>query len=256
MKIPIVDWASRKASRALDFSKIDVAALKKGRDAAFARARDHSPPITAVMPVARAIPLGGRRRVAHELRISDLAELQAWLEEQVPHPLASIPPAWADPDPGTRTARLAEAWEAAASWPVRFGTARAGELLASAAGRAFFLWLCLRRGSPSFGVVDALALLAEVTPTEWAGLRRVAYGLTPRQEIADELAPDESPGRMSNWCLSFHRAVMSDAGITYSSIGELTLSQWRNFCNEGKPAEQSAEFAARAKRAGEVLGRS
>jgi hypothetical protein len=58
---------------------------------------------------------------------------------------------------------------------------------------------------------------------------------------------------MSNWCLSFHRAVMSDAGITYASIGELTLSQWRNFCTEGKPVEQCAEFAAQAKRVREIL---
>jgi hypothetical protein len=85
MKIPIVNRADRKTSQALDFSKLDVAALRKGRDAAFARARDHSPPITRVCPVSRAIPLGGKPRVASELRIADLAELQAWLEEQVPH---------------------------------------------------------------------------------------------------------------------------------------------------------------------------
>jgi hypothetical protein len=256
MKIPIVNWGARKASQALDFSKLDVAALRRGRDAAFARARDHSPPITRVCPVSRAIPLGGGHRTASELRIADLAQLQAWLEEQVPHPLASIPPAWADSEPESRLERLAAAWEAAASWPVRYGTERAAELLGTIPGRAFFLWLCLRRDDPTFGVVDALALLHEITHAEWAGLLRVAYGRTPRQEIADELAPDETPGRMSNWCVSFHRAVMSDAGITYANIGELTISQWRNFCMEGKQAEQSAEFAAQARRVREILGGS
>ena len=254
MKPPTSAAAVRAArSGGLDLSKLNLADLKRGRDEAFARAQKTAPPITRACPVSRAIRIGGRVVVADELRIADLAELQAWLEEQVPHPLADLPPAWADPEPGTRLDRLAAAWEAAADWPARYGSVRAAMLLGTTEGRAFFLRLCLRRSDPSFGVADALAVLGESTPAEWAGLRRVAYGLTPRQEIADELAPDRSPGRLSNWCLTFHRLNAREGGMGYREIGELTLSQFRNLCSEGKSAELSAEFSAQSRRVREIL---
>jgi hypothetical protein len=237
----------------VDLSTLDLGSLVRGRDAAFERAQGHAPPITRVCPVARPIPLGGRLHVVDELRIADLAEIQAWLEAESPHPLADMPPSWADPEPETRTARLKVAWEDAASWPVRYGSDRAAVLLGTTGGRAFFLYLCLRRGDPGFGVAGALGLLAEVTPIEWAGLRRVAYGLTPRREIADEVAPDRTPGRLSSWCAAFHRANEAPGGPGYAEIGELTISQWRNLCSKGKSTDTSAEFAAQSRRVREIL---
>src|SRR5262249_41679242 len=157
---------------------------------------------TRLLPVSRAIPLGGSPRVASELQLKDLAELQAWLEEREPNPMDGIPPEWCDPDPASRPGRLAAAWEASATWPARLGTDRAPALLGEPGGRCMLLALVLRKADPGFGTEDALELLPRITPEEWARLRRVAFAVTPREEIADELALDRSPARPNNWALS------------------------------------------------------
>jgi hypothetical protein len=239
---------------AFDASKLNAADLHRERDRCIARVDSKNPPITRVLPVPRAIPLGGQLHVATELRMVDLARLQRWLEEQVPHPLASIPPGWADPEPETRLARLAVAWEAAASWPVRYGTTAGAILLGSDGGRAYFLSLVLRPANPDLGPVECLDLLPSITPIEWAGLRRVAYGLTPREEIADELAPEPGGGgRTANWCLSLHRASQFVGGPGYLDIDRWYVSQWRNWCNEGKASEFTPEFGLQAKRVAKRL---
>jgi hypothetical protein len=240
-------------SASLDLSKLDINWLLAERDRVVARADARNPPITRVIPIRRRVLLGGERHVADELRLEDVAEIQGWLEDAAPHPLASIPPAWADPEPETRRARLIEAWEASGEWPVRYGTERASVLLASTNGRAYFLALCLRRSNPDFGPIQASRLISLVTPLEWAALRRVAYGLTPREEIAEELAPSGQGGRTANWCLSFHRAINSQSGLTYESIKHLTISQWRNFCSEGTAVERSPEYSAQAKRVRKLM---
>jgi hypothetical protein len=239
--------------KGIDFASLTLAGLKRERDRCVASSAAKNPPITRVLPVPRAIPLGGSLRVASELTMGDLARLQAWLEGQTPHPMEGLPPAWADPSPETRPGRLAAAWEAAKSWPVRYGTEAGSILLGSPEGRAYFLSLALRPADPGFGVADALELLARITPTEWAGLRRVAYGITPREELADEIAPDPSPAKTANWCLSLHRATLFDGGPTYESIRDWHVSTWRNFCQEGKASEFLPEHASQSKRVKKAL---
>jgi hypothetical protein len=250
---PLIGRAARAVARAFDPSKIDLAALHRERARVLARVDALLPPITRALPVARAIPLGGSPHVATELQLKDLAELQGWLEEREPHPLDGMPPAWADPEPETRLERLAAAWERSATWPARLGTDRAAGLLEGPEGRCFFLILVLRKAEPGFGLAGALDLLPRVTPAEWAGLRRVAWAISPREEIASELAPDRSPSGGSNWCVSLHRATQAGGGMTYRELGGLYLSQWRLLCSDGKAREFSAESSAAAERAKKVL---
>jgi hypothetical protein len=250
---PLIGRAARAVARAFDPSKIDLAALHRERARVLARVDALLPQITRALPVARAIPLGGSPRVASELQLKDLAELQAWLEEREPHPMDGMPPAWADPEPETRPGRLAAAWERAATWPARLGTDRAAGLLEVPEGRCFFLLLVLRKADPGFGLAEAAGLLPRITPAEWSGLARVAWAINPREEIAGELAPDRSPAGGSNWCLSLHRATQAGGGMTYRELGGLYLSQWRNLCNEGKPHEFSAESSAASERVRKAL---
>ena len=195
MTSPPASWAALQARRggpttpAPPAGGFDLRAIRRERARVLQRQESLRPPITRAIAVPRAIPLGPSRRVVSELRLRHLAELQAYLEEVEPHPLDGMPPAWADPDPGTRMARLAVAWERAAAWPPRLGTARGGEILHSPGGRAHFLATCLREHDPGFGLADALDLLPRITPAQWSGLRRVAYAIHPRLEIAAELAP-------------------------------------------------------------------
>jgi hypothetical protein len=232
----------------LDLTKLNRAALLAERDRVLARFEAHNPPITRVIPVARAIKLGGESHVVDELRLGDLAEIQAWIESAEPHPLDGMPPASADPEPESRLARLAEAWEKARAWPPRLGTTRAGQLLNSNEGRTFFLVFCLSRRNPSFGLAQALELLPKITPAEWASLRRVAYGITPREEIAAELDDEDDGDGPPDWCRSVHNALQAEGCPDYRGIGQIYLSQWRNICSQGKAIEKRSEFGEKVKR--------
>jgi hypothetical protein len=243
-----------KDAAPLDLGKLTRAGLLAERDRVLSRAEAHQPPITRVIPVPRAVQLGGREYVASELTLGDLAELQAWLEEAEPHPLEGLPPAWADPEPETRPARLAAAWERARAWPPRLGTDRGAELLASPGGRAFFLTLCLRRARPDFGPAEALDLLRRITPTEWSALRRVAYAITPREELVAELDDGADAGDgPPDWCRSVHNAIQAEGCPDYAGLAALHLGQWRNLCSQGKAAEKRPDFGAAVKRVVEKL---
>jgi hypothetical protein len=238
----------------LDLTKLDRKWLLAERERVLTRAERRMPPITRVVPVPRVVRLDGRRFVAGELTLGDLAELQAWLEEADPNPLDGLPPAWADVEPGTRPARLRALWDAAGEWPARLGTPAAGALLGTERGRAFFLCLCLRRHQPAFGLGDALALLPRVWPSEWAALRRVAYALTPREELVDELDPTPGKSRAGDWWKQLHAAAQLPHWPGYEGLARLTISQWRHLCSDGKAPEFGAEFCAAAKRARAALG--
>jgi hypothetical protein len=250
---PFAPGPGRNRPPAFDYSRLDLATLRAERDRVLARIDGHKPPITRVLPVARAIPLGGSLRVALEFQLRDLAQLQAWLEDQEPHPLAGMPPAWADPEPATRVARLAAAWERCSTWPPRLGTDRGSELLGSRAGRAYFLCTCLRKCDPAFGVAEALELLPEITPTEWAGLARIAYAIGPREEIAAELAAEPGQSRTGDWCLSFYRLLDAGNLPPGTPFGELYLSQWRAICGQGKAGELTSTFGETSRRVRKAL---
>jgi hypothetical protein len=227
---------------------IDLAGMLRERARTLAHFAGQACPLTRLVPIPRAIPLGGSVRVVAELRLRDLAALQAWLEDAEPDPLEDFPALGEDPDPATRPARLHAAWEAAGTWPARLGTDRGGDLLASPGGRAYLLSLCLARGGdPCPGLAESLLLLDGITPTQWGRLIRIAYGVTPREWIAAELAPDRSPPKPVDYAKAFDQ-LLEYRGLTYDQAADLTLSQWRLVCSGGKPAEKTAEYATLMRR--------
>lgn len=201
----------------------------------------HAPPITSILPRPRAVALAGRVYALAELRLVDLAELQAWLELAAPHPLAGLPHVANDPDPATRRARLVVAWHAAKEWPPVYGSDAARDLLASPGGAVAFVWLCLRRHQPDTPLDEAANVAAAMTAEEWRELRRVAYGVPIWRQLIGELDPEwsDSPANAIEWGEAFER-LSADRGWTYEQIGEMTLSQWRNYCTGGKPPEYRA----------------
>ncbi len=251
MKEPI----NKAGSGPGDFSRLDRQAILRERERTLSRSRDIAAPITRVLPVHRTVRLGGAQVVARELRIGDLAQLQAWLEESDPDPMDGLPPAWADPDPETRPARLAAAWEAAETWPPRLFSEAGAALLATPAGMAFLMSLCVvsLRGD----LVRILEILPDVAPVEWSAFERIAWGITPRAALAAELAPDRSPARAVDWfkALDWATSAEGGAGLSRAEFAALTLSEWRALGTGGKDPEHSPEFAGRVKRARAALGK-
>lgn len=224
----------------------DLAAIRAERSRLARRQAAARPPITAILPVPRAVTLAGRSCVVGELRLGDLAELQAWLEERADHPLAAEP---AD----DRRAQLAAAWPAAAAWPIRLGSDEAAPHVATRAYRRAFLWIALRRHNPDLEPGDIDAIEAAATPAEWAALQRVAWAVSPKAEIVAEVAPDPSPSTGTDWVDVLYR-IMDSLKYTPDQVRDLTLGQFRALASGGKPADQGREATARAAQARRVLG--
>lgn len=246
------------ASDPLDLTPERLAEMRAGQAAAIARRhRRAAPPLTRVLPAPVVIRLGGRLVAVGELRLIDLAELQQWLTDQVPHPLDALPPAGLDPDPESRRSRVLAAWEAAKDYPPRFGSASARPLLASAAGLVRVLGLCLRRGDPAATEADALDLATAMDALDWARLHRVAYGGESWQELLRELDPPaDDPAPPPNWVEAI-LDVVEHRHWTFEQVGHLTLSQWRALRGganafayrcEPRPGETLAEARERERR--------
>lgn len=242
---PAIDdlwWRAPEPAGPLIPEGFDFAGMMAERERTLRHFAGMSPPITRLIPCPRAIRLGGRTVVVIELRYRDRAMLQAWMEEEAGHPLEGLPPSWADPDPSTRPARLAEAFAKAESWPPRLGTPEGSRLLGTSPGRAWFLHLCLSRCSSSIDLAEVLEIADAATPAEWSHLERIAWGISPLEEIAAELAPDDSPRPAADWDGLFY-ACLERWHMTPDRVAELTGTQLRSLASEGKPPEKSPEHA-------------
>lgn len=203
-------------------------------------------PLTRAFPVPRPVALGPGRYLAEELRLSDLAALQGWIEAQVGDPMEGHPPGWADPDPATRPDRLLALWASSSGWYPTPATPRGAALLTSPSGRRFFLGLVLGRHHPDLTDADLDAILAQTTPAQWGALVRVAYGVSPKMEILAELAPDDEGGP-TNWPKNIV-AIMREYCLTFVEVADLTLSQWRLLCSDGATPEGTKASQARGQR--------
>lgn len=216
-----------------------------------ARRRGRSAPvITACLPRVELLSLAGTVRPVMELRLRDLADLQGWLSDHVPHPLRDVPPAWADPHPETRRERLQAAWQQAREWPPKLGTPQAGEILATPAGLVAFVLVCLQRCDATVTATEAASIAAGMSGAEWAALRRVAWGRQPWEELREELDPDaqaEDSGPPPDWAEGFHD-LANRTGWTFGVIGELTVTQYRVVRSGTAPA-----YRGMVRKAGETL---
>lgn len=213
---------------------IDLERIRVERDRSLRSAATLKPPLTRAIPVPRAMKFGGLAIVAHELRLVDLAELQAFVEDSAGHPLAEMP---------KDLEGFRAAWHSAPSWPPRIGTPEGSAILASPPGRQLFVGLVARRT-----VDDHLAgAVGLAGPAEWAAFNRVAWGLSPREEIAGIIAPDATPGGGSDWCEDV-AAICERYHMTPAQVGELTVSQYRMLASGGKCGERSRSFADKARK--------
>lgn len=114
----------------------------------------------------------GERYVIHRLTDDDHAELQAWLDGQVPDPFdAAVGFLGRGLTMAQEKHVLASALEIATRPRVRIGTPEADALLCSAAGVCKSLELAIRRGRPGFTEADARAIYGRLAVKEMARAR-------------------------------------------------------------------------------------
>jgi hypothetical protein len=237
-----------------------VLELKAKQREVVGRAESSKPPLTEVLPQPVTLRLGGRDWEVIQFQLKDLAALQGFIEQCVPHPLRELPPAWLDADPDSRPARLRAAYEEAGRWPPRFGTPEGGRLLATPEGTLFFALLALRKCRPETSVGEVVEAVAAASPPELGGVSRAVYGVSPWRAVADEIDPDdEGPARLCDWARAFY-TFAERYGWTPQQVGELYLGQWRVLASEGRGEARGKilrgeSLRAAAARWREALGR-
>jgi len=109
------------------------------------------------------LTVGAHSYQVHPLTFGDLADVQRWVEAQLPDPIAVAESALNRFPVPLQKHLLTQALEIASRPRPRIGTPVADELVRSAAGTAELLRLCIAKGDPSFGEDDARTLFERLT---------------------------------------------------------------------------------------------
>jgi hypothetical protein len=193
-------------------------------------------------PQPRPVILQGRLRIAAQLKVADLVQLDAFLAAQAGDPFAELARCAGD----ERRKALRRAYNAAeqADGVAPIETAEGRErLFTSIDGAATFLLLVLRDDPDPPSATEAQDLTGTLTADEWLTLERIAFGLDALDELGglidDEIGlelppPQEAPrsSRRRTW-----RHVLFDLcrqlHYTPDQVGALYLTQLRILTHGG-----------------------
>jgi hypothetical protein len=100
--------------------------------------------LTKIVPQPVEMEVGGKVLKFAQLRIGEIAKIQAWLDS-LPNPLDQIRPLIEGLAPDERKALLMEAQKELRSWPPQYGTKRGLELIGRPEGTKMFMRSALKR---------------------------------------------------------------------------------------------------------------
>ncbi len=181
-----------------------------------------------LFPQPRALPFAGGTVRVRPFTLGQLAELQGWLAELVPHPFEAGQAAFAQADPADLPALVAAAIVQADGWPVALGSRLGDILLSTPAGRRELARLALGDLNPGFDPAEAL----EASDEEWGALARVAYGVDPLASLVRLLdGPEEEPSDPADTAAdptpwgAIVADVVKETGWTLDVVAHLTPGQ-------------------------------
>jgi hypothetical protein len=192
------------------------------------------------MPVV----LAGQTYLACELRLSDLARLEAWAIASLGSPLDGLD--------DTATAQdYRDAWTATEAGPPKFGSPEVdASIFATIDGRSLYLAAVLRDDPASLSVPQLRELAGATTDAEWQGVDAIAFALHEADFLevvrrADAFlglpafVADRRRGKSVSWSQAIVEAV-TEYHLTFAEVGAMTLGQWR-LLRSGGEAEAFAE---------------
>lgn len=193
--------------------------------------------ITRIIPKPVPLTLGGRGFLASELRLDDVAALQAWVSSVIPSPYDAAEDGLMS-GAGDRAWKrlLSETIDAQVSWPPEPGDPEAEEVLQSHAGRKVLLALVLRREHPELSAAEIVSLYPEIAEREYARLVRVAWGADPLSMLSHLVdGPSGGGGRGElDWGAVWFKYLTTAANGP--AFHDLTISQYIAFRCEGSPS--------------------
>jgi hypothetical protein len=100
--------------------------------------------LTRIIPQPVEMEVGGKVLKFAQLRIGEIACIQAWLDS-LPNPLEQIKPSLEGLSPDERKSLLMEAQKEFRNWPPQYGTQRGLELIGRPEGTKMFMRSALKR---------------------------------------------------------------------------------------------------------------
>lgn len=131
--------------------------------------------IAKLLPQPIEIQIGETVYKFGQLRIGEIARIQAWLDS-LPNPLATLRPQLEGLTPDERKALLLEAQKELRNWPPQYGTQKGLEMIGRPEGTRIFMRASLKRHQPHLTDVqcdeitenlelDTLAQVIEIAST-------------------------------------------------------------------------------------------
>jgi hypothetical protein len=194
--------------------------------------------ISRCFPQPVPVRVAGCVLFAAQLRLRDLAALEAWAMTVTPCPTDGLGVDGPDFPP-----RLAAAYDEARAWPPEIGSATVDELLSrTPEGRAMIVTLACR---PWMTHELAAEVVGAMSDEDWHALRSVAMADDPSpfawiSAVVDQLAgvepfePRREGGTPSTWERVIIAACDGDP-TRLEAIGDLTVGQWILFQTDGEP---------------------
>lgn len=192
--------------------------------------------LTSFIPMPRPVPMAGRVVFVSPATIRMLAELQDWVDRQIPDPFASVWPVVYGDDRAEgedRWSAIREALKAAPD-PVEWDSREGSSRLATLEGVAYTIWLACR---PAVSPEQAAGIVTGATGPEIAAFRRAFYGVDPEHELYmllfGDMIPESPPS--STWPEAICD-VVEKTGWTLPQVYDLTLAEFGMVRHNGKAA--------------------
>jgi hypothetical protein len=214
--------------------------------------------ITWLLPKKTRVTLGGRIFLVGEIRLSDLWELQTWLDERWECPLDSLRGSLSDLQEFQRRKTLRGIWDATQEGPAVWGSARARKLFHTGEGIIEQFRVVLREHQPELctmgepGRYPDLEELAQAVSDQEDGFSQfhrmmMAWQpIDPLEELASMLGElPESSGEPVTWV----QAVMEVCEVYHWTIEYamgLTMRQFRAARSGGKVSEFGDKVAPKS----------
>lgn len=203
--------------------------------------------LTRLFPQSKPVQLGTRIFQIREMRVSDMVDIQAWLDSQWECPLDALGASLSDVDDGERRKLLFGVWDVLEAGPPIFGSDKANQLLDTWEGSIEVLSVVLNEVEPKLDAFAIDALRNEITQDQYEEMLTAWRRPDEVYEVARILGflPDEMVNGASVTWPEVILSLCEAYGWTLDYVKTLTLSQLRAIGRGGKPIEYGTPVAPR-----------
>lgn len=131
--------------------------------------------LSAITAPSHLVTIGGTPYRVSPLSYNLLGELEAWINRQLPDPIAMAKKMAEGLPDKQAEAVIMEGFRMAMLGPVRIQSPEAARVIESPAGGSYVLWLSLRTHQPNLMLADMERLVDSLSPADFAALQKLIF---------------------------------------------------------------------------------